>query len=683
MRSLTALSFSRGFRVALVAAFIVMLVAPVAIFAQSNLVAPAKKAPKGKMTLSTKSLTFPKTQAGTSSELPVTLTNATAVAITITKITTSGAGFSPDNNCGGTLAATTGACQVMVTFSPTSAKGTKATKVTGTLTIKDNASNSPQTVKLSAVKFGPVASPTPTPASGSTPTPTPPPGSSPTPTPSATTPTPTPKSATLTPTPVASGTPFAVQAAGIYVFNTGPGVSPAQVLQYTTSLATGATSLSTMAASGTGMVRLEFTPDGKHAYGLDSSGNIWGYSVSSTGALTPAGSAPTAPPTGTAAPTFLQAPTSSILWVQSSTATSTIVQQYPIKSDGTLGSPTAVTLGVAEDILPFSPQGSTVPTGVWALSITATDTGMISETITVYPVNSDGTINSASIQTVTAPFDFFPFPDTTPTFAYGIEATSPSAQTLNTYSIATNGTFTANATVSLPAATSNWEPSTLFGLGVGGTINLYSALNVGSGSLLVYPISSSGGVGSILSNMPLAGSPEFPFSDTVAPSGAAAFSYLPTLWVFSGSTTIDEFTINSNGAIGGSSGSVATGSGVTGLYPEQSPFAYGLDTTSGTVYAYLVSSAGALTLGGSFVPTVPAGQNLEPTSFYPFPPVYYSSNPVALFVYASSASSGTIWVYPLGSNGTPSGSPLDTISTTGAVEAYVVFQNGELRGDLF
>src|SRR5208282_5173452 len=98
-------------------------------------------------------------------------------------------------------------------------------------------------------------------------------------------------------------------------------------------------------ATGTGVFELDFTTDGKHAYGVDTAGNIWGYSASSTGALTSVGS-PTAPPTGAVAPTFLQTYDSSVLWAAPDNvtgATSVTVQQYPI-SGGSLGSPTAVTL---------------------------------------------------------------------------------------------------------------------------------------------------------------------------------------------------------------------------------------------------------------------------------------------------------------------------------------------------
>ena len=50
-----------------------------------------------------------------------------------------------------------------MTFSPIQAKNPEGTKVTGTLTINDNATNSPQKVSLSGVAFGPAVTPTPTP----------------------------------------------------------------------------------------------------------------------------------------------------------------------------------------------------------------------------------------------------------------------------------------------------------------------------------------------------------------------------------------------------------------------------------------------------------------------------------------------------------------------------------------
>ncbi len=111
------------------------------------------KAAQGKLTVAPRSLAFPVTQVGTSSQMSASLSNASAVAIDITKITAAptGAGFSAAQTCLGTLASGD-ACDVAVTFSPTAAKGAK---VTGTLTIKDNASNSPQTVRLSGTKLEP------------------------------------------------------------------------------------------------------------------------------------------------------------------------------------------------------------------------------------------------------------------------------------------------------------------------------------------------------------------------------------------------------------------------------------------------------------------------------------------------------------------------------------------------
>jgi len=212
---------------------------------------------------------------------------------------------------------------------------------------------------------------------------------------------------------------------------------------------------------------------------------------------------------------------------------------------------------------------------------------------------------------------------------------------------------------------------------IGPTLDLLDS----SFDLLVYPISSSGVLGTVFPETALTGSPEFPYSTTFNTStGVSTYSELPILWVHTpASTTIDEFAINSDGTIGASSGSVTTGSGVFLLEPEQSPFSYGIDETSGIVYEYQVSSGGVLTSTGSFTPAVPSGQILFEDAF-PFKATY-SGNPVALFLYAfgESGDTGTILVYSLGSNGTAGATPLDTISTFGQPsESYMVFQNGQV-----
>jgi hypothetical protein len=73
-----------------------------------------------------------------------TLTNTGSVSITISKIATTGP-YSQTNNCGTTLAANA-SCTISVTFTPT-----KSGTQTGTLSVTDNAPNSPQTVALSGV----------------------------------------------------------------------------------------------------------------------------------------------------------------------------------------------------------------------------------------------------------------------------------------------------------------------------------------------------------------------------------------------------------------------------------------------------------------------------------------------------------------------------------------------------
>src|SRR5207244_1915901 len=97
-------------------------------------------------TLSPTSLAFPSQDVGTTSaRQAVTLSNSGSAALSISSIAITGANsgdFAQTNTCGSSLGA--GAqCTINVTFRP-AATGTR----TGTLTVTDNASGSPQTASL-------------------------------------------------------------------------------------------------------------------------------------------------------------------------------------------------------------------------------------------------------------------------------------------------------------------------------------------------------------------------------------------------------------------------------------------------------------------------------------------------------------------------------------------------------
>ena len=93
-------------------------------------------------TLSPTSLTFASQNVGTTSAAQaITLSNGGTAALSISSIATSG-DYAQTNNCGTSLAAGAN-CTISVTFTPT-ASGTR----TGTLTVTDNAANSPQTASL-------------------------------------------------------------------------------------------------------------------------------------------------------------------------------------------------------------------------------------------------------------------------------------------------------------------------------------------------------------------------------------------------------------------------------------------------------------------------------------------------------------------------------------------------------
>ena len=93
-------------------------------------------------TLSSTSLTFAAQQVGTPSAAQAfSLTNSGTAALTISGVVVTG-NYSQINNCPSSLPAGS-ACAINVTFAPT-ASGTR----TGTLTISDNATGSPQIVSL-------------------------------------------------------------------------------------------------------------------------------------------------------------------------------------------------------------------------------------------------------------------------------------------------------------------------------------------------------------------------------------------------------------------------------------------------------------------------------------------------------------------------------------------------------
>jgi len=95
----------------------------------------------------------------TSAAQAVTLSNPTTTALSITSIAFTGANpgdFGQTNNCGSSVAAG-GNCTINVTFTPT-ATGSRS----ATLTVTDNASNSPQTAGVSGTGVGPTASLSPT-----------------------------------------------------------------------------------------------------------------------------------------------------------------------------------------------------------------------------------------------------------------------------------------------------------------------------------------------------------------------------------------------------------------------------------------------------------------------------------------------------------------------------------------
>ena len=97
-------------------------------------------------------LSFAATTSATSQSQTVTLTNSGNAALSVTSITIGGANatdFAQTNTCGSSVAAGDN-CTISVTFTPLS-----AASVTASLSVADNAGNSPQTVTLNGIGSAP------------------------------------------------------------------------------------------------------------------------------------------------------------------------------------------------------------------------------------------------------------------------------------------------------------------------------------------------------------------------------------------------------------------------------------------------------------------------------------------------------------------------------------------------
>ena len=89
------------------------------------------------------SLSFGSIDTGATSTLGVTLTNSGNSSVTISGVSTSGAGFSASNVSSGTVLAPGQTAALNVTFAPTATGG-----VTGGVTVASNATNSPATISM-------------------------------------------------------------------------------------------------------------------------------------------------------------------------------------------------------------------------------------------------------------------------------------------------------------------------------------------------------------------------------------------------------------------------------------------------------------------------------------------------------------------------------------------------------
>ena len=121
------------------------------LFASVFMITAARPALAQRASLSNSSRSFGSVAVGsTSAAKSVTVSNSSSVALSVGSITITG-DFVQTNTCGSSVAAR-GSCTISTTFTPTAA-GSR----TGTVTITDNANNSPQKISLSGTGVAPAA----------------------------------------------------------------------------------------------------------------------------------------------------------------------------------------------------------------------------------------------------------------------------------------------------------------------------------------------------------------------------------------------------------------------------------------------------------------------------------------------------------------------------------------------
>jgi hypothetical protein len=203
-----------------------------------------------------------------------------------------------------------------------------------------------------------------------------------------------------------------------------------------------------------------------------------------------------------------------------------------------------------------------------------------------------------------------------------------------------------------------------------GCSTLYAESFTSSATTLTeYPVSAG--------TLNVAGAKNFPI-------GGDTFEILaPNSVAIIGGGTITTYALNADGTIGASTGSVATGGGVSDLDGPVAglTFFYGVDVndglasdpTAGNVYAYQLNANGSLTAEG-FVSAAPAGSNAS----YPFDlnPPGSTQKQLAIEVtttnFSTESGSTDLELFAIGSSGSLSATPSQTITcdTTSAASPF-------------
>ena len=315
--------------------------------------------------------------------------------------------------------------------------------------------------------------------------------------------------------------------------------------------------------------------------------------------------------------------TCSAAFVYVTNAVSNTLSTYPINSDGTLGAPSSVLAGLQPLSMTFSPGRAYAYVPNYGAS-----------SVSMYAVGNDGSLSATLGAPVTTGYE----PKTITlnpagTYAY---VTNQGSREIWAYSV-TNGVLHLLTVVSTGA----YSPQAM-AINSAGT---YAYVVTSNGPLLTYPINSDGSLSTPINV--LSGSS----TDAIAINPAGTYVYVTNIT----SSSVWVHPINTNGSLGSASSTAPTGNIPEGITINPTgTYAYVVNNGNNSVTIYPINGDGSLGTPSA----APTGNG----------PIGFAINQAGTFAYVTNSIDNTVSVYQIRSDGSLAVS--STTQTTGLSFPY-------------